>query len=245
MASEGTRANSSAARTADQIAAAQAGGKFPDQRKASARYSLFVNLMRFVLPAIAFTLVVLVIAWPQMHPGKVRFHINFANISPKDANTLAMVKPRFTGVDEGQRPYTVTAESASQVASGSPLIDLDQPVADVTLKDGTWVALRSTEGTYDQNSHDLDLRGAVNLYHDKGYEFETARAWLNLQAGTAHGEEPVEGQGPFGQLQSKGFRISQHGKYVIFTGPAKLILYPNAAKGTGGPKSPKAEKAQP
>ena len=62
MAARPLDGDSSAARTADQIAAAQAAGKFPDQRKASARYSLFVNLMRFVLPAIAFTLVVLVIA---------------------------------------------------------------------------------------------------------------------------------------------------------------------------------------
>lgn len=245
MATKPVQASSRAARAADHIAAAHVHGKFPDARKASARYSLFVNLMRFVLPAVAFTLVILVIAWPQMHPGKISFHIKFANLSPKDANTLAMVKPRFTGVDEGERPYTVTAESATQVASGSPLIDLDQPVADVTLKDGTWVALRSTEGTYDQNSHDLDLRGSVSLYHDKGYEFETNRAWINLNAGTAHGEEPVQGQGPFGQLQSTGFRISQHGKYVVFTGPAKLILNAGAAKSAGGPKSPKPAKAQP
>lgn len=245
MASDRVRNESRAARTADQIVAAQAQTKFPDAKIASARYSLFVSLMRFVLPAVAFALVVLVVAWPQMHAAKKRFHIDFANISPKDANTLAMTKPRFTGVDEGERPYTVTADSATQVASGSPLIDLDQPVADVTLKDGTWVALRSKEGTYDQNSHDLDLRGSVNLYHDKGYEFETARAWLNLRQGTAHGEQPVQGQGPFGQLNSAGFRISEHGKYVVFTGPAKLILYPDAAKSAGGPKGAKPRKAPP
>jgi lipopolysaccharide export system protein LptC len=230
MDADRTGPESIAARTAAEIAGPPGQRKFPDARKASARHSLFVNFMRFVLPAIALSLVAVVVVWPQMHDsGKMRFRLNFAKINPNSASTLSMVKPRFTGLDSGQRPYTVTADSATQVASGSSLIDLDKPVADLTMKDGTWVALRSTEGTYDQATHDLDLRGEVNLYQDKGYEFTTKRAYMNLQAGTAHGEEPVEGQGPFGHLTSKGFRISEHGKYLVFTGPAKLVLYPKSA----------------
>jgi lipopolysaccharide export system protein LptC len=220
-----------AERTAADIAASPPGRKFPAARKASTRYSVFVSLMRFVLPAVALVLVAVVVVWPQIHTGKLRFRLNFATVSPNSANTLAMVKPRFTGLDAGQRPYTVTAEAATQVAGGSPLLDLDKPVADVTLKDGTWVVLRSTEGTYNQSTRDLDLRGRVNLFHDKGYEFETARAFLNLTDGTAHGEEKVQGQGPFGHLTSEGFRISEHGKYVVFTGRATLILYPKSARG--------------
>ena len=95
---------------------------------------------------------------------------------------------------------------------------------------GTWVALRSSTGTYNQTSKELDLRGDVNLFHDKGYEFQTARAHLSLRDGIAHGEDPVEGQGPFGHLTSAGFRITEHGKYVVFTGPAHLTLYPKAAR---------------
>ncbi len=219
-----------AARAADEIAR-KPRNAFSDARRASSRYSVFVNLMRFVLPAVALSLIGLVIAWPQTHAIKNRFHLSFAKISPNGANTLSMVKPRFTGLDSGQRPYAVTAESAVQVAVGSPLIDLDKPIADVTLKDGTWVALRSVEGTYDQNSHELDLRGRVSLFHDQGYEFETARAFLNLHDGGAHGEEPLEAHGPFGQLTSAGFQISDHGKIVFFTGHCELILNPQARKG--------------
>lgn len=228
MSAEKAGPGSYAARAAADIAGAAA-HRFPAQRRASTRYSLFVNLMRFVLPAVALALIAAVVVWPQLHDdGKMRFHLDFAKIAPQAAKSLTMVKPRFTGLDSGKRPYTVTAESASQQSGGSPLVDLEKPVADVTLKDGTWVALRSAEGTYNQSSHDLELRGEVSLFQDKGYEFRTARAHLNLRDGVAHGDAPVEGQGPFGHLTSAGFRISQHGKYVVFTGPAHLTIYPGA-----------------
>ncbi len=231
-----SREKSFAERAAAQIAGTSVEA-FARAQKFSARYSLFVNAMRFILPAIALSLIGLIIAWPHVqNTGKARFKLNFANIAPSTASSLTMVKPRFTGVDDSQRPYTVTADNATQVASGSPLIDLEQPVADMTMKDGSWIVLRSAEGTYNQTSHDLDLRGSVDLFHDAGYEFETSRAFMNLQAGIAHGEEPVEGQGPFGHIRSRGFKVTEHGRYVVFTGPAKLILYPKAHKGSNANK---------
>lgn len=219
-------------RAADHIAGdAKDPARFARARKASSRYTRFVYLMRFILPAVALALVVLVIGWSQMEGGKGRFRLNFASVSPEGSNTLKMVKPRFTGIDAEEHPFTVTANAASQVAAGSSLIALDDPVADVTLKDGTWIALRSTEGTYDQKSGELELRGEVNLFHDQGYEFQTSSAFLNLQDGKAYGRQAVRGQGPFGQLKSEGFQVTEHGKIVFFTGRANLLLYPKPRGG--------------
>ncbi len=223
---------STVTRAANQIAGhAQDPAHFTAARKASTRYSRFVYLMRYILPAVALALVVLVIGWSQMQGGKARFRLNFASVAPEGANTLSMAKPRFTGVDGDERPFTVTANSANQVAVGASLIDLDNPVADVTLKDGTWIALRSTEGTYDQETNELELRGDVNLFHDQGFEFQTSSAFLNLQDGKAYGKTPVRGQGPFGQLKSDGFQVADHGKIVFFTGRAVLLLYPKPRGG--------------
>lgn len=229
---ESDRDKSIATRAADQIAGhAQDPTHFTTARKASSRYTRFVYLMRYVLPAVALALIVLVIGWSQMQGGRVRFHLNFASVAPEGSNTLTMAKPRFTGIDTGERPFTVTANAANQVATGSSLVDLDEPVADVTLEDGTWVALRSTEGTYDQETNELELRGQVNLFHDQGYEFQTSSAFLNLQDGKAYGKAPVHGQGPFGQLKSEGFQVAEHGRIVFFTGRAALLLYPKPRGG--------------
>ncbi|MGB8274788.1 MAG: LPS export ABC transporter periplasmic protein LptC [Alphaproteobacteria bacterium] len=197
---------------------------------ASLRHRRFVGLMKLLLPALALAIVALVVAWPKLVGTSKRFRIEFASTLTGDAQSLRMVRPRFTGVDGSDRPFTVTADAATRVAPQSELIDLERPQADITLAGGAWVTLSATEGTYDQVKHGLDLRREVNLFHDAGYEFHTSQAHLDLAAGTAQGDEPVEGQGPFGHLKAQGFHILDRGAVVTFKGPSTLVLYPGAGK---------------
>ena len=36
----------------------------------------------------------------------------------------------------------------------------------------------------------------------------------------------MEGQGPFGDLNGEGFVLREKGKTIIFTGKARLLIYP-------------------
>jgi hypothetical protein len=40
--------------------------------------------------------------------------------------------------------------------------------------------------------------------------------------------ETVTGQGVFGQIEATGFDSFEQGDRIIFTGPSRLLLYPNA-----------------
>ena len=73
----------------------------------------------------------------------------------------------------------------------------------------------------------LELTGTVNLFHDSGYEFHTTSAIFDLMAGDAIGQEPVTGQGPFGQLSAAGFRIHNQGERVELVGQSRVIIHPN------------------
>ena len=106
------------------------------------------------------------------------------------------------------------------------------PKADITLDDGTWLVLTAKNGVFRQVKKTLDLTGAVNLFHDSGYEFQTSKAKIDLQKGLARGSAPVRGQGPFGELQGEGFRLLNKGKTIVFTGKSKLVIYPGMEKST-------------
>jgi len=208
-------------------ARAQSAAGFRSAQRMSMRYSRFAGAMKFVLPAFAAILIALVVAWPQLRSGGNHFRMGYSATTPEDV-TPRMVNARFTGVDGAERPFTVTSVMATRTSAKSPTVDLDAPKADVTLGDGSWVALSSTSGTYNETTHDLELRDKVSLFHDSGYEFHTAIAHINMGDGTAYGDAPVKGQGPFGLLTSDGFRVRDNGKTVIFTGTAKLIIFPGA-----------------
>ena len=111
-------------------------------------------------------------------------------------------------------------------------MDLEFPKADLTLQGGAWLALAAETGVFLKSSQTLDLAGKVNLFHDRGYEIRTERARIDLKQGTASGDVAVTGQGPFGTLQSEGFQLLNQGRRILFTGKARLVLFPGGARGS-------------
>jgi lipopolysaccharide export system protein LptC len=196
-------------------------------------YSRFANAMRIALPVIAGAIMILVIAWPQLVEQPKRFSLGVSKVTINDSGGQQIVNARFTGTDRDDRPFTITADTASQPVKTPGVIDLAFPKADVAQENGSWVALSAETGLYDKNAQVLDLKGGVNLFHDTGYELRTATARVELDKGEASGVDPVSGQGPFGTLNSSGFRILDRGKRLIFTGKSRLVLFPAGKDGKG------------
>jgi lipopolysaccharide export system protein LptC len=72
----------------------------------------------------------------------------------------------------------------------------------------------------------LDLYGDVLLYQDRGNEFHTDSARIDMLNGTAEGHDAVSGQGPFGHVTAEGFALHNRGDVIIFTGKTHLTLLP-------------------
>ncbi len=201
-----------------------------DYRRHSKGYSRFVTWMKVILPAVAVLLVVLIMAWPQLQSQDNRFRIGFSSLKLNAGGDPSMVNPRYLGSDKSSQAYSVTADLAKNLLSGNAAIELEMPKADIALADGTWLVLTAESGVYGKGQGKLDLVGSVNLFHDSGYEFRTAKASVDLKKGIAISTMPVEGQGPFGTLKAQGFRLEKNNKVIYFTGKSSLTLYPGAGK---------------
>jgi len=204
-------------------------------RRLTQGYSRFVSMMKFLLPAAAIVVVLLVVLWPHLATDDLKFRLGFAAVKLGISEEPSMVNPRYVGADKENQPYSVTADLARKLSGGLSVkgvetLELEMPKADLMMKDGTWVVLTAQNGVFKRANQTLDLKGAVNLYHDSGYEFRTDVAEIDLTTGAASGTAPIEGQGPFGQLQAEGFSLVDRGKTIYFTGKSKLTLYPGAGK---------------
>lgn len=188
------------------------------------RYSRFVSLAKRILPAVAGTLLLLVAAWPRLEGALERVHFSLPRIDLREAQDLRMVQARYSGVDRQNRPFVVTAEVARQNPNADDLISLEGPKGDMTTRNGSWFEVTGYTGVYQPQTQLLDLFGDVQLFQDKGNEFRTDSAHVEMASGNAEGQEPVEGQGPFGHITGQGFRILDHGDTIIFTGRSHLEL---------------------
>ncbi len=195
-------------------------------RDALARRQAAMRFLRFLLPATGLALLSLLLLWPELEGGEGRlsFRTNQAGVTA----TAQVRAPLYQGSDDERRPYTLTAELARQIEGrggpGAEVVALDAPRADITLGDGAWLLLEAASGEYDRGRNLLLLDGGVTLWHDGGTRFVSEAATIDLAAGTARGQRPVQATGPFGVITGEGFEMTDRGTALVFTGRARAVL---------------------
>ena len=197
------------------------------------RYSGFVGLMRYLLPAMAAALLGLVVAWPLVSDGEEGIHVPLIE-DPEVDGRLTMVNASYQGTDAKNRPFAVRGAEAFQPESDSPIVHLSGIEADIfgdQARNGM-MALTANEGLYQRDVEQLDLSGDVTVRSEAGHEFRTSRARIDLPAGIARGDEPVSGESPYGLLDAGNFALLERGEIMTFGGRVRMTLLPHALGGT-------------
>lgn len=193
------------------------------------RYSRAVSLLRVVLPITAVCVFAALILWPdvqQMLAGEPeRAPEPVAELVQPTAEQASgrMANPRFSGIDTLNRPYTITGSEA-RPGDGEGVMEIEDPMADITLEDGSWLALRAERAFYDETAGRIDLEGDVNLYRDDGYTVHSPRVSVDIEAQEVWGDNGVVGHGPQGEIVAEGFRVDGQGRVIVFTGATRVRL---------------------
>lgn len=190
---------------------------------ASGAYSRFVKTMRVLLPLAALGIFAVLLAWPELDRKMMPVMQATQDVTEKDIKN-ELVNPRFEGRDNRQQPYTITATRAAQSGENTDIINLNEPVADITLNSGHWVAAKANNGTYRQEAHKLELDGNVFLFYDGLYEMTTERLHVDMLAQQAWSDVAVKGRGPKGSIEAESVRADLAQNTLLFDGPARLVL---------------------
>ncbi|AWU94755.1 LPS export ABC transporter periplasmic protein LptC [Azospirillum ramasamyi] len=198
-----------------------------DTRPVSRFHSRFVSALKFALPAAALAMMALLAAWPSLNsPPTPRISA--------DAGQSEMLKPRYFSLDEHNQPFSLVAAKADKSTDEPDIVLLDDPQAEMTENTGTWVTMRSDKGWYNQVTGILLMRGNVHVLRDDGNEFTTSEAEADIRKGNAWGDKAVAGQGPQGEINAQGFRMTERGKNVVFLNQSKAEV--QAAERPGSKK---------
>ncbi|SLN23230.1 LPS export ABC transporter periplasmic protein LptC [Oceanibacterium hippocampi] len=198
----------------------------PQRQRArvSPAYTRFVLVMKLLLPTLAVVLAVALLAWPSLVPRDRTIVIEQADIEVGDEG-LTMVNARFVGLDSEQRPFTVTASSASRNPDDPQIIKLASLQADTTMEDGAWMSLSADNGLFRQKKKWLDLTGNIEIFSDTGYQFHSETAEIDLANGRAWSKTPVQGHGPSGEIQSDRLFIDRDANIARFDGNVHVLIY--------------------
>lgn len=183
-------------------------------------YSIVVTLFRYLLPTVAIIVIALVVLWPQLQ-APVEVIVPPPEVTAERAEVAA---PQFFSVDEQGQPFSVIATSATQEGLDDAILLLEAPEAEITLNNGTWLALIAESGRYDRVGGALAVWDEVNLLRDDGVQVFTDEAHFDLNIGQGWGDLPVVVSGAFGVISGQGFRLDQERGDVVVVGKARLLL---------------------
>ena len=186
-------------------------------------YSRFIRSMRIVLPIIALSIAAVVFTWGNINEEKIKTLEEQIEL-PQSVGKNELLDPRFESTDDQQQPYTITAKRAIQGETNDDLIILEEPLGDILLESGNWIAIEAEQGAFRQDNQRLLLKGMVKIFHDQGYQLETEQLNVDVKESTAWSETDVYVQGPEGNIQAIGLQANQGAGHLVFNGPAKLTL---------------------
>jgi lipopolysaccharide export system protein LptC len=147
----------------------------------------------------------------------------------KDGGTkvgLAVSGISLEGRSKTDRPFSVSARQALEMAGESDIIELTDPQAEIELSDTTWLAVTAEHGVYYRRDKRVELKGEVTVYNETGWVFRTASASVDLRTNAAEGFEPVLGMDDRREITAEGFQLKDDGKTLIFTGRSRLRISP-------------------
>lgn len=144
---------------------------------------------------------------------------------------VTMVNARFTGRNISGEAYVITAEAAQRRRADPSVINLTNP----QMVDDKGTQVSAPVGVYYQDSEYLDLFQAVKIRDAEGYEFTTTAARVFVQEGRVQGLEPLNGNGPLGDVRADSYEIEDEGDRVIFRGNVDLTIYPDGDEGSDEP----------
>lgn len=195
-------------------------------------YSFFVKAAKLALPVVALVIIGIIAARLSSDPIQQQI----AEIPPAEKTApgeTELISAKYEGQDEKGQQYTLSATRAYRENEGAQVILLDRPKGDITLTDGSWVAVEAEKGQYDMQGGALRLDGRVTLYHDAGYSFALDSLNVDITARSATSTSTIEGTGPAGTIRAKGLIVQQGGTRLVFGGPATLTLRLNKKEGKG------------
>jgi len=187
------------------------------------RYSSHIQI---ALPFLALTIVMAGLIYPLLTGEVVRMPVGRAPLIGDRPDYASLDRPRLSGLDRGDKPYSLAAERAVQHHRGDSDLHLTAPRVELMAPNGRRVEVWSQTGRFDRAENILDFAGNVTARDDRGNTLVAERLRVDPRAGSMVSDRPIRGHGPDGEVDADGVEVRSHGDRVIFTGRVRLVIEP-------------------
>lgn len=187
-----------------------------------------LRLLGVLLPASVGVVVAAMVVTPLFPRSEVSFLLDRTRVAITEER-LRVADAVYRGLDNKQRPFSVTAGNAVQHSAAEPIVHMAGLVATLQLDDGP-ARLTAPTGDYDMRSDMMHAYGPVDFRGSNGYHMITSGVDVDLKAKRAVGTGGVQGTIPSGTFSADRISADLAGENVTLEGHAHLRMVPGKLK---------------
>lgn len=182
----------------------------------------FVALMKLMLPVAALAILLASLIWPLAARQEFSFILSKDRVDAAQER-LRVERAVYRGEDSRGQPFVITAASAVQRTSETPIVELRDISAELRTAEGPARADART-GLYDMERNRIDIEGPIELETASGYRLQTRDVGVDLNTRKVVSEGAVTGRMPLGTFQAGRLSADVSGRTVVLDRGASLRI---------------------
>jgi len=189
-----------------------------DEKRPSRRLSV-------VLVGIGVALTLVVASWLGFLHKSGDSKLEFKEAKIADSGEIALTGARYQGVTSSGKPFLITAAQVSEPNDGSGLIDMQQPRATITMKNGQIIKLQSNYGVFDQPDDVVDMSGDVVVTQpEKNLKLASDSLFADLKLGEMRSGVPVTVTDDARRIDAETMTVFDNGNRILFGGTVRMVM---------------------
>jgi lipopolysaccharide export system protein LptC len=138
---------------------------------------------------------------------------------------IELTGARYQGVTSGGQPFQITADQATETPDGSGRVDMTQPRATVTMKNGQTINIKSNYGVFAKQADSVDMTGSVVVVHrERNLTMTSEAIFANLKRGEMHSNVPVVVEDDDTRIDAETMTVFDNGDRMVFGGTARMVM---------------------
>ena len=181
-----------------------------------------VAILKLALPAAAVAVLAACLIWPLTSQQEFSFILSKDRVA-EAKERMRMDRAVYRGEDSKGQPFTITASSAVQKTSDTPIVELRKISAELLTPDGPARADAGV-GRYDLERERIDVVGPLKVESAAGYRLDTSDVSIDLATRKVLGSGKVAGRMPLGTFNAGRLQADVTGRSVILDKGASLRI---------------------
>jgi lipopolysaccharide export system protein LptC len=185
-------------------------------------HDFFVRFLKLVLPALIGVLMAYLALSPLTKSREISFILDKSKVEVAKER-MRVQSAQYRGQDNLGRAFILTADSAVQVTSSDPIVDIAGMAAEIRLPDGP-ASLKADKARYDMDAEKVDVIGPILFAAADGYRLQTRDVAVDLNSRTMASNGRVDGLMPLGSFSADRISANLPDRRVVLTGRARLHI---------------------